>query len=94
LEGLFGDELIQAEVLVGVREGEGVLVVGKGLVGMQGLGFEGRVEVEVGGLATVGVGRVREGDVVADHAAGEIIDVVDGKEGLLLLSAKDVGLAP
>jgi hypothetical protein len=67
---------------------------GMGLVGMQGLGFEGRVEVEVGGLATVGVGRVREGDVVADHAAGEIIDVVDGKEGLLLLSAKDVGLAP
>ena len=68
--------------------------MGNEVVGMQRLGFEGGVEVEVGVLAVVGVGRVREGDVVADHAAGEIIDVVDGKEGLLLLSAKDVGLAP
>lgn len=63
-------------------------------MGVDGLGFEGGVEVEVGSLATVGVGRVREGDVVADHAAGEIIDVVDGEEGLLLLSFQDIGLAP
>lgn len=65
-----------------------------GVVGVDGLGFDGGVEVKVGGLAQVGVGRMRDGDVVADHAAGEIIDVVYGEEGLLLLSFQNVGLAP